>query len=82
MRCVITVTYDFCFNGMTVGPISPRRGLRQGDPLSPYLLLFYVEGLSNILDKSATYRNIHGCCISTTLRKSRIFNLLMTASSF
>lgn len=53
MRCVTTVIDDVNFNGMLVGLIIPKRGLRQGDPLSPYLFLFCVEGLSNALDNAS-----------------------------
>ncbi|XP_074324401.1 uncharacterized protein LOC141661315 [Apium graveolens] len=58
------LSYDVCFNGETVGPICPKRGLRQGDPLSPYLFLFYAEGLSNLLDNTAAEGRIQGCKIS------------------
>lgn len=30
MLCVKTVSYNFCFNGSSIGPIVPSRGLRQG----------------------------------------------------
>lgn len=80
MRCVTTVTYDFCFNGMTVGPINPRRGLRQGGPLSPYLFLFCVEGLSDMLDKVVADGDIHGCCISPSA--PQVTHLLFADDSF
>ncbi|KAL8124645.1 hypothetical protein AgCh_012338 [Apium graveolens] len=80
MRCVTTVGYEFCFNGMTVGPIVPGRGLRQGDPLSPYLFLFCVEGLSIALDNTAARGEIHGCRISTSAPE--ITHLLFADDSF
>lgn len=72
LLCVKTVTYNFCFNGAYIGPITPKRGLRQGDPLSPYLFLLCVEGLSNVLDKASYNGILHGCKISPTNSPSNI----------
>lgn len=39
MLCILTVTYSFKVNGELVGLVSPKRGIQQGCPLSPYLFV-------------------------------------------
>lgn len=80
MRCVSTVSYGISFNGSTVGHIYPKRGLRQGDPLSPYLFLFCVKGLSNLLDNAKDGGRIHGCRIG--LNALVVSHLLFADDSF
>lgn len=49
MACVKSPTYQICHGGKEFGAITPTRGLRQRDPLSPYLFLICQEGLSAII---------------------------------
>jgi hypothetical protein len=51
MTCVRSVRFMVRINGSTLEPFTPTRGLRQGDPLSPYMFLFIAEGLSCLLKK-------------------------------
>lgn len=39
-------------NGSPKGLIPPTRGLRQGDPISPYLFIFCTEGLIALLQEA------------------------------
>ncbi|KAG5561218.1 hypothetical protein RHGRI_004294 [Rhododendron griersonianum] len=60
MECLKTVSYSFLLDGQISGYIKPSRGLRQGDPLSPFLFLLCGEGLSVMLQKGEMERSIKG----------------------
>lgn len=54
--CVSTVQYSILVNGQSSYDFIPYSGLRQGDPLSSYLFLVYMEGLSSMLATVETRR--------------------------
>lgn len=58
MCCVKSMTYSVKLNGELLESFSPSRGLRQGDPLSPYLFLMVADGLVSILRREVDSGNI------------------------
>ena len=63
MRCVCSVTYYVRINGKPSRRITPSRGLRQGDPLSPYLFLLCAEGLSGLIRQQVGSGNLKGVAV-------------------
>lgn len=49
LECVTSVRYKFSNSGKEFGLITPSRGIRQGDPLSSYMFLICMEGLTALI---------------------------------
>jgi hypothetical protein len=56
-ECVGTATASVLVNGSPTGEFTLERGLRQGDPLSPFLFLLAAEGLS-VMMRAVVHTNL------------------------
>lgn len=60
MRCISSVSYSILFNGFPSQMFLPGRGLRQGDPMSPFLFLICAEGFTALLRDAESRKLING----------------------
>jgi hypothetical protein len=64
MRCISTVSFSILVNGQPSHSFNPHRGIKQGDPLSPYLFILCADVFSGMLTKSQNQSLIHGITIA------------------
>ena len=79
MLYVKSVSYSILVNGEPKGVIHPTRGIRQGDPLSPFLFLLCTKGLNRLISQAAHQGDIHGFSLSK--RSPKLTHLLFANDS-
>ena len=60
MGCIKSPKFSLFINGKPRGRITASRGIRQGDPLSPFLFLLVSEVLGEIISKLHSSRQFEG----------------------
>ena len=51
MSCISEVNYKVVVNGELSESFVPKCGIRQGDPLSPYIFVLCMENLSHVINQ-------------------------------
>ena len=75
MKCISLVSYRIKVNGELSESFRPGKGLRQGDPSSPYLFLICAEGFSALLQKAEEEGRLSGVKFCHNSQCSECFSL-------
>ena len=80
--CLSTVSFAILVNGNVKGWVKTSRGLRQGDPLSPFLFTLVADVLSRMLLRVEERNSLEGFKVGRNSTKMSICNLQMIPFSF
>uniref|UniRef100_A0A803P3Y4 Reverse transcriptase domain-containing protein n=1 Tax=Cannabis sativa TaxID=3483 RepID=A0A803P3Y4_CANSA len=64
MNCITFVSYSILFNGRPLKKFFPQRGIRQGDPMSPFLFILCNEVFSRLIAKEQSLGRVNGIRIA------------------
>jgi hypothetical protein len=64
MKCVNTDSFSILINGQPSEYFKPQRGIKQGDPLSPYLFILCADVFSGMLTNAQNQSLINGIAIT------------------
>ncbi|XP_057451835.1 uncharacterized protein LOC130743612 [Lotus japonicus] len=81
MSCVTTVNFSIMLNGAPQEAFSPNRGLRQGDPLSPYLFILCGEVFSALINQAVLSSALHGIKIARSAPENSLKSRVITDDS-
>nr|GEV99465.1 calcineurin B-like protein 4 [Tanacetum cinerariifolium] len=73
--CLQSARTSILVNGSPSSKISIKRGLRQGDPLSPFLFILVIEGLHLTLKDALQSNLIHGAKPRVNIHKSNVYGI-------
>jgi hypothetical protein len=65
--CIFQSLMSVLVDGSPTGDFKVGKGLRQGDPLSPFLFLIVAEGLTGLMRKAVGSNLFHGYKVSDNL---------------
>jgi hypothetical protein len=81
MRLVTSVSFSVLFNGESLEKFLPSRGIRQGDPISPYVFVLAAEGLSCLLKSKVQSSAFKGIKVAASAPKPTVSHLLFADDS-
>jgi len=58
--CLTSATISVLVNGSPTKEFKPKRGLRQDDPLTPFLFIIVAEGLTGLVREASKIRILEG----------------------
>ncbi|XP_062089670.1 uncharacterized protein LOC133796206 [Humulus lupulus] len=72
MICLTDTSYSLMLNGRLQGSFAGRKGLRQGDPISPLLFVLVMEYLTRLLNQVSQHRKF---CFHPMSKNLHLVNL-------